>query len=66
MKDLVQAFIKDESGATMVEYAVLVALIAVGLIAAVIYLRGAINDAFTEVADCLKDPQGCGAEEDGG
>ncbi len=53
MKDLVQAFIKDESGATMVEYAILVALIAVAVIATVILLRIEIQAAFQKVADEL-------------
>jgi pilus assembly protein Flp/PilA len=60
MKDLVQAFIKDESGATMVEYAILVALIAVAVIATVILLRVEIQNAFQKVADELKAATGSG------
>jgi len=40
---------KDE-GATMVEYALLVALIAIALIAAIGLLSGAIGGAFTKAA----------------
>ena len=59
MKTMIQNFINDESGATMVEYAILVALISVAVIAAVLALRVAITDAFQSVVDCLNDPAGC-------
>jgi pilus assembly protein Flp/PilA len=64
MKDLVQAFIKDESGATMVEYAILVALIAVAVIATVILLRIEIQAAFQKVADELSAATGSGGGEE--
>ena len=41
--------IKDETGATMVEYALLVALIAVVVIAAALFLGTEISDKFSEV-----------------
>lgn len=64
MKDLVQAFIKDESGATMVEYAILVALIAVAVIATVILLRIEIQAAFQKVADELSAATSSGGGEE--
>lgn len=64
MKDLVQAFIKDESGATMVEYAILVALIAVAVIATVILLRIEIQAAFQKVADELSAATTSGGGEE--
>lgn len=66
MKDLVQAFIKDESGATMVEYAILVALIAVAVIATVILLRIEIQNAFQKVADELSAATTGGGGTNGG
>ncbi len=42
-------FLKDEEGASMVEYALLVALIAVVVIAAALFLGTEINDKFSEV-----------------
>jgi pilus assembly protein Flp/PilA len=60
MKDLVKAFVQDESGATMVEYAILVALIAVAVIATVILLRVEIQNAFQTVADELRAATGGG------
>ena len=46
-------FIKDEQGASMVEYALLVALIAVVVIAAALFLGTEINDKFSEVGQTL-------------
>jgi len=48
-------FIKDEEGASMVEYALLVALIAVVVIAAALFLGEEISEKFSEVGDTLSD-----------
>lgn len=48
MKKIVQ-FFKDEEGAGMVEYALLVALIGVALIGAINALTGGISDTFDSV-----------------
>ncbi len=48
-------FIKDEEGASMVEYALLVALIAVVVIAAALFLGEQISEKFSEVGDTLND-----------
>ncbi len=47
-------FMKDEEGASMVEYALLVALIAVVVIAAALFLGTEINDKFSEVGATLE------------
>ena len=46
-------FLKDEDGASMVEYALLVALIAVVVIAAALFLGTVINYKFSEVGQTL-------------
>ncbi len=46
--------VKDEAGASMVEYALLVALIAVVVIAAALFLGTEINDKFSEVGQTLE------------
>ena len=46
-------FIQDEKGASMVEYALLVALIAVVVIAAALFLGEEISAKFSEVGDTL-------------
>jgi pilus assembly protein Flp/PilA len=49
LKTWLQArFTKDERGANLVEYILLVALIALAVIAAVIFLRGEVDDKFSE------------------
>jgi pilus assembly protein Flp/PilA len=47
-------FVADEEGASMVEYALLVALIAVVVIAAALFLGTEINDKFSEVGNTLE------------
>ena len=46
-------FVKDEEGAAMVEYALLVALIAVVVIAGALFLGGTISTKFDEVGSSL-------------
>ncbi len=46
-------FIRDEEGASMVEYALLVALIAVVVIAAALFLGNQISEKFSEVGDTV-------------
>jgi pilus assembly protein Flp/PilA len=52
MKQLIN-FFKDEEGATMVEYALMVALVAVFLIAAVTVMRGGIDATFRAIGAAL-------------
>ena len=44
---------KDEDGASLVEYILLVALIALAVIAAVIFLRGQVQSKFSEAGSKL-------------
>lgn len=46
--------VDDERGASMVEYALLVALIAIVVIAAALFLGTEISDKFSEVGDTLE------------
>lgn len=56
MSELLKKFMKEESGATMVEYAIMVALIAIA-VAVIVYTLGTkINSVFQDVVNCLKDP----------
>ena len=49
LKTWLQAkFTNDERGANLVEYILLVALIALAVIAAVVFLRGQVSDKFNE------------------
>ena len=42
-----------ESGATMTEYVLMVALIAIALVAVIILFQGALSDSMEETADCV-------------
>jgi Flp pilus assembly pilin Flp len=54
LKTWLQAkFTKDEQGANLVEYILLVALIALAVIAAVVFLRGQVSDKFNETGSKL-------------
>lgn len=57
MKEMIRAFINDEGGATMVEYAILVALIAVAVITTVGLLGTEINNKFDEVVNALTEEE---------
>ena len=48
--DKLMKFFKNEEGLETVEYAVMLAFIAVGLIAAITVLRGAVENKFNEAA----------------
>lgn len=53
MSNIVKRFIKEESGATMVEYAILVALIAVAVIVTVGFLGQKIDSTFQRVTKAM-------------
>jgi len=50
MQNFVSRFVKDESGATAIEYGLIAALIAVGIIGAARILGTTIRDTFTNVS----------------
>jgi pilus assembly protein Flp/PilA len=52
MKTLIN-FVKDESGATAIEYGLIAALVAVGLIAALTALGDSLSSIFYHVATTL-------------
>lgn len=55
MRSLWQALWSDESGQGLVEYALIIALVAVGLIAILIVLRNSIGDVFNNAAATLNN-----------
>ena len=54
MKNLFARFVKDEAGATAIEYGLIAAGIAVAIIAVVASLGSALNTTFTSVSTGLK------------
>jgi pilus assembly protein Flp/PilA len=53
MKQLIEKFIREEDGASAVEYGLLVALIAVVIIGAVTAIGGSLNTKFQAAADAI-------------
>jgi len=53
MKKFMNWLKSEESGQGMVEYALIIALVAVALIAGLVLLRGGINNVFKDVNDNL-------------
>jgi pilus assembly protein Flp/PilA len=53
IKQAAVAFIKDESGQDLIEYALVAGLVALGAIAAMTGLSGKIGSAFNSVGDSL-------------
>lgn len=56
LKALMQQFLAEEDGATMIEYGLLAALIALVVAAAVVTIGTALNNRFTDVQNCVNDP----------
>ncbi len=55
----IKSLLKDESGANAVEYALIMALVAVFIIAAVILMATEIGTLFNAMAACLADAANC-------
>ena len=55
MKSLWQTFWSDESGQGLVEYALIIALVAVGLIAILLVLRNSVGNVFNNAAEQLNN-----------
>ncbi len=55
MRSLWKAFWSDESGQGLVEYALIIALVAVGLIAILLVLRNSIGNVFNNAATQLNN-----------
>ncbi len=61
MLTTVQKMLKDESGATAIEYGLIAALIGAALIGALSTLSGEISTLFGDIGDAIRD----GAPADG-
>ena len=55
MSKFIARFLKDESGATAIEYGLIVALIAFVIIGAVTAIGGTLNTTFTTIDTKLQD-----------
>jgi pilus assembly protein Flp/PilA len=52
-------FLRDEEGVTIIEYALMAALIALGVVATVILVKDELISVFSKIRDCLKTPTNC-------
>jgi pilus assembly protein Flp/PilA len=50
-----EAFWSDDTGQGLVEYALIIALVAVGLIAILLILRNSIGDVFNNASEALQN-----------
>jgi pilus assembly protein Flp/PilA len=55
MKNLLARFVKDESGAAAIEYALIAALIALAIVGGAQTLGGGISSKFTDINTTLKN-----------
>jgi len=58
MTHLVARFLKDEDGATAIEYALIAAIVGIGIIAALGPLTDAIKGAFNNISTALNENTG--------
>jgi pilus assembly protein Flp/PilA len=59
MTKLLSRFVKDESGATAIEYGLIAALIALAIIVGAGALGSALNTRFNDIATCVGDTSNC-------
>jgi len=53
MKTLLQKFVRDTEGQDLIEYALLAAVIALGVTAAMIYVKNALNSEFSNIGNSV-------------
>ena len=56
MTNIFSRFLKDESGATAIEYGLIAAIVGVGIIAGLTTLKTSLNGIFDTVGDKLDNP----------
>ena len=59
MKNFLKSFLTDESGASAAEYALILAVLGVAIVAGAMSLGGAIGKAMSDAADCIGDTTTC-------
>ncbi len=59
VQNYVVSLLRDKGGANAVEYALIMALVAVFIIAGVLAMSGAIGTLFNNMATCLGDSPNC-------
>lgn len=60
----IKSFAKDDSGATMIEYGLIAALVSVAAVVALTALGGSLSGMFSSVSDKVKEVTPGGGEEE--
>jgi len=60
MRNFLNWFASEESGQGMVEYGLIIALVAVVLIGALVSMNGGLKNIFEKITETLKDPANAG------
>lgn len=53
MTNFVKTFLNDESGASAAEYALILVIVGVAIVAGALALGGAVGDAMSDAAECI-------------
>ncbi len=61
LRTFIMSLLKDDSGANAVEYALIMSLVAIFIVAAVISMATEIGNLFDSMAGCLSDSVNCSA-----
>lgn len=56
---LIRRFLRDESGATAIEYGLIAALVSVVIITGLTALGPQLSDTFTGISNCLAEASAC-------
>jgi pilus assembly protein Flp/PilA len=62
----VSVFVRDEAGQGLTEYALIVAVIAIAVIIALVFMRGGIQNIFSNVGNNLTSPNPCAGPQQQG
>jgi pilus assembly protein Flp/PilA len=53
------SYLKDDAGASAAEYALILAIVGLGIVAAARFLGGAIGNAMNTAATCIQNTSSC-------
>ena len=56
MRNFINLFVRDESGASAAEYALILVVVGIAIILGALALGGAIGNAMNETANCINNP----------
>lgn len=57
MLSILKRLVREEEGQGLVEYGLIIALVAILLIGALVFLRGGLEGIFDDIGDTLESPE---------